>query len=93
MVTLYHHPFCPHSRFVRLVLGEMGIEPDLVVERPWERRREFLLMSAEGATPVFVEDGGPSLPGAEVVSEYLDETRGPNLGERRLMPDDPLGRA
>ena len=24
MLTLYHHPFCPHSRFVRLALGEMG---------------------------------------------------------------------
>jgi glutathione S-transferase len=93
MVTLYHHPFCPHSRFVRLVLGEIGIEPKLVVERPWERRREFLLMAAEGATPVFVDDSGPCLPGAEVIAEYLDETLGPDLGERRLMPEDPLGRA
>ena len=55
MVTLYHHPFCPHSRFVRLALGEMGIEPKLVEERAWERRRDFLLMAAEGATPVLVE--------------------------------------
>ncbi|MGA9847618.1 MAG: glutathione S-transferase N-terminal domain-containing protein, partial [Roseiarcus sp.] len=54
MVTLYHHPFCPHSRFVRLILGEMGIEPRLIEERPWERRREFLMMAAEGATPVLV---------------------------------------
>ena len=51
MITLYHHPFCPHSRFVRLALAEMGIEPKLVEERAWERRREFLVMAAEGATP------------------------------------------
>ena len=23
MITLYHHPFCPHSRFIRLALAEM----------------------------------------------------------------------
>ena len=26
MFTLFHHPFCPHSRFVRLALGEYGLE-------------------------------------------------------------------
>ena len=56
MITLYHHPFCPHSRFIRLVLGEMGIEPRLVEERTWDRRREFLLMAPEGATPVMLDD-------------------------------------
>jgi glutathione S-transferase len=93
MVTLYHHPFCPHSRFVRLALGEMGIEPKLVEERVWERRREFLMMAAEGATPVLVEEHVPALPGAEVIAEFLDETRGLGLADRRLLPDDPAGRA
>ena len=93
MVTLYHHPFCPHSRFVRLALGEMGIEPRLVEERAWERRREFLLIAAECATPVLVEDHPLAVPGAEVIAEYLDETRGLALGARRLLPDDPAGRA
>ncbi len=93
MITLYHHPFCPHSRFIRLALGEFGIEPALIEERPWERRREFLLLSAEGVTPVMAEDNAPSVPGADVIAEYLDETRGLGLGDRRLMPDDPLGRA
>jgi len=93
MITLYHHPFCPHSRFVRLILGEMGIEPKLVEERAWERRREFLLLATEGATPVLVEAHPPALPGAEVIAEYLDETRGPGLGDRRLLPEDPAGRA
>ncbi len=93
MVTLHHHPFCPHSRFVRLILGEMGIEPRLIEEREWERRREFLLLATEGATPVLVEEGAPSLPGAEVIAEYLDETRGSSLGERRLLPGDPIERA
>ena len=62
MITLYHHPFCPHSRFIRLVLGEMGIEPRLVEEKPWDRRREFLLIAPEGATPVMIEDDGRICP-------------------------------
>jgi glutathione S-transferase len=93
MITLYHHPFCPHSRLVRLVLGEMGIEPRLVEEKTWDRRREFLLMAPEGATPVMLDDETPGLSGAGVIAEYLDETRGLALGDRRLMPQDPLARA
>ena len=42
MIALIHHPFCPHSRFVRLALAEYGLEFELIEERPWERRREFL---------------------------------------------------
>ena len=93
MITLYHHPFCPHSRFIRLVLGEMGIEPRLVEEKTWDRRRDFLLMAPEGATPVMLDDEKASLSGAEVIAEYLDETRGLALGDRRLMPNEPLARA
>ena len=26
MYTLFHHPFCPHSRFIRLVMGEFGFD-------------------------------------------------------------------
>ena len=93
MITLYHHPFCPHSRFVRLALGEHGLEPKLIEERVWDRRREFLLFCPEGATPVMIEDDGPILCGADVIAEYLDETLGLDLADRRLMPEDPVGRA
>jgi glutathione S-transferase len=92
MITLYHHPFCPHSRFIRLVLAEFGVEPALVEERPWERRREFLLLNPAGSTPVLSEPGLPDVPGANIIAEYLDETRGAALGHRRLMPEDPFGR-
>ena len=64
MITLFHHPFCPHSRFVRLALGEYGIVPRLVEERVWERREEFLALNPEGTTPVLVEEGQPAVPGA-----------------------------
>src|SRR5437773_10550859 len=86
MVTLFHHPFCPHSRFTRLVLGEYGEDVQLVEERVWERREAFLVLNPAGTTPVLVEEGRPAVPGAGVIAEYLDETRGAALSERRLLP-------
>src|SRR6202020_1945909 len=92
MFTLFHHPFCPHSRFIRLALGEHGLDLKLVEERVWERREEFLTLNPAGTTPVLVEEGVPPVPGAGVIAEYLDETRGLSLGELRLMPQDLGGR-
>jgi len=92
MAILHHYPFCPHSRFVRLALGEAGIEPELREERPWERRTEFLAINPAGATPVLMNGQGFYVPGAHVIAEYLDETCGPGLGERRLMPEQPAER-
>jgi glutathione S-transferase len=88
MLTLFHHPICPHSRFVRLILEEYGLASRLVEERVWERRPEFLILNPAGTTPVLVEDGGPAVPGAGVIAEYIDETRGAAAAERRLMPSD-----
>lgn len=90
-MQLFHHPFCPHSRFVRLVLGEYGIAVDLVDEPVWERRKEFLALNAAGTTPVLVEDA-LTAPGAAVIAEYLDEKFGNEVGDRRLLPDEPAAR-
>lgn len=86
MLTLFHHPFCPHSRFVRLALAELGLEVRLVEERTWERRREFLLMNPAGTTPVLIEEGMPAVPGATIIAEYLDERLGSDAAWR-LMPE------
>jgi glutathione S-transferase len=92
MAILYHHPFCPHSRFVRLVLAEMGIEVDLIDERVWERRERFLALNPAGTTPVLVEEQISAVPGSSVIVEWLDETRGLALGDRRLLPENPSER-
>jgi len=92
MLTLFHHPFCPHSRFVRIVAAEYGLNPVLIEERPWERRNEFLMLNPAGTTPVLVEEGRPAVPGATIIAEYLDETRGVILGGHRLLPGDAEGR-
>ena len=67
MTDLYHHPLCPHSRFIRLVLGEMGIEPDLIEERVFDRRRDFLVMNPAGTTPVMAEGALGALPRAGAI--------------------------
>ncbi|HTV36760.1 MAG TPA: glutathione S-transferase family protein [Xanthobacteraceae bacterium] len=92
MLTLFHHPICPHSRFVRLCFDELSIVPRLIEERPWERRTDFLKLNPAGTTPVLVEEGVPPIPGAAIIAEYLDETRGSALPRQRLMPADPAGR-
>ena len=88
MVTLFHHPFCPHSRFVRLVLAEYGAELELKEERVWDRREDFLLLNPAASTPVLLDEAGPAVPGAALIAEYLDETRGAAFAERRLLPED-----
>lgn len=92
IMYLHHHPFCPHSRFVRLLLSEYGLEPELVEERVWERRPGFLALNPSGETPVIVEEMAASVPGASIIAEWLDETRGLALGDHRLLPDSPAAR-
>ena len=65
------------------------MEAELVEERVWERRREFIELNTAGTTPVFQEQNGLAVPGAGPISEYLDETRGLALGDRRLLPEGP----
>ncbi|MGA7806521.1 glutathione S-transferase family protein, partial [Bradyrhizobium sp.] len=86
MFTLFQHPFCPHSRFVRLTLGEYGLDVQLVEERPWERREDFLALNPAGTTPVLVAEGQAAIPGAAIIAEYIDETAGAEMGDRRLLP-------
>ena len=86
MFTLFHHSFCPHSRFVRLALGEHGLDLRLVEERAWERREAYLALNPAGTTPVLIAEGCPAIPGAGIIAEYLDETHGAEMGERRLLP-------
>ena len=89
MLTLFHHPLCPHSRFVRLALEELGVAVRLVEERVWERREEFLILNPAGTTPVLVEEGVPPIPGPAIIAEYLDETRVAAVNQTRLMPHQP----
>ncbi len=86
MFTLFHHPFCPHSRFVRLIMGEYGLDLQLVEERAWERRESFLALNPAGTTPVLFAADESAIPGPGVIAEYIDEAHGAEMGDKRLMP-------
>ena len=89
MRTLYHFPLSAPSRMVRIALAEKGLDFDLVMERIWERRSEFLALSPSGDVPVLVDEDGTTVTGGTVVLEYLDEV----YRDPPLLGPDPIQRA
>jgi glutathione S-transferase len=65
---------------------------ELIEERVWERRTEFLLLNPAGTTPLLIVDGYPPVPGAAVIAEFVDELYGAAMGQRRLLPVSPDAR-
>jgi glutathione S-transferase len=92
MLTLFHQPLCPHSRFARLILGEYGLSARLVDERFWERRKEFLELNPAGATPVLVEEGQPPVPGPDIIAQYSVDPGGTSRPDGGLYPHGAGGR-
>ncbi len=95
MPKLLHHPLCPLSRSIRLALTECEIEFELVEERPWEWRPEFVQLNPAGSLPVLVMDDDTAICGAYPISEYLQETA---FADRevpafQLLPGDAMSRA
>ncbi len=88
MHRLYHYPLSPFSRKVRLVLAEKKIEVELVEERYWEERADFLRLNPAGQVPVLRTEN-LILPESNAICEYLEE-RYPNPP---LLPKTPEARA
>lgn len=88
MRRLHHLPLSPFSRKVRLVLAEKKIEVELVEEKPWEKRMEFLLLNPAAQVPVLQIDG-LTLSDSVAICEYLDEVH----PAPSLMPTTPEARA
>jgi glutathione S-transferase len=89
MRRLYHLPLCPFSRKLRLVLAEKKIEVELIEERVWERRTDFLRLNPAGAVPVLMEGGGAVLADSGAIAEYIEEV----APSPPLLPVEPLARA
>lgn len=93
MLTLFHHPLLAGCRYVRLAFGEFGEEVNLIEEQPWARSKELLKMNPAGSLPVLLAEGDLPISGAQIIGEYLDETRGALSREKRLLAENPLDRA
>lgn len=73
MRRLYHLPFDPLSRKVRLLLAEKKLEFTCQLEPVWERRDTFLALNPACAVPVLVEPEGKPLWDDNAICEYLEE--------------------
>ncbi|MEL6997897.1 MAG: glutathione S-transferase family protein [Pseudomonadota bacterium] len=89
MLRLFHLPLSPFCRKVRLVLSEKRQQVDLVEERPWEGRLDFLRMNPAGKVPVLVTEDGNVLSESRAITAYLEEA----FPEPPLKPQDRLARA
>lgn len=72
-MKLTHFRLCPLSRSIRLAFAELGLEPTLVEERPWEVKPAFLAINPAGETPVLELPNSLVLCGAYSISEFLAE--------------------
>ncbi len=96
MTRLTHFRLCPLSRAIRLALAEVGIEPVLVEERPWEQRPQFLALNPAGELPVLELDSGLVLCGSYTIAEYVAEELRQHPRDDRtveLFPGDREDRA
>lgn len=97
MLQLYHHTMSASSRYIRLILAEYGQQAEFREERPWERREEFLQLNPAASLPVLVDHSAAAEPvtvcGGVIAGEYLDETCGAMMRDRRLMPEKSAARA
>lgn len=89
MRTLFHLWLHPHSRKVRLALGEKHLKFEALIEKIWERRTEFVAMNPAGDVPLMVEEDGTVLSNSNVICEYLEET----YPDHDLLGSDPIDRA
>lgn len=88
MHRLYHAPLSPFCRKVRLVLAEKKIEVQLVDERYWEKRADFMQLNPAGKVPVLRVEG-MVLSESTAICEFLEEVN----PEPPLLPKGASDRA
>lgn len=93
MFKLFHHPMSASSRYVRLLMAEYDQSVGFTEEKPWTRREEFLRLNPAGTLPVLLDQSDDPISGATVIGEFLDETCGAMMRDRRLMPETNRQRA
>ena len=89
MRIMYHFWLSPFSRKVRIALFEKGLDVELVVEKYWDRRQEFIAMNPAGQVPVLSEADGTVLTDSQAIVEYLEDCH----PEPNLLGREPLDRA
>ncbi len=73
MRVLYHLPMSPFSRKVRLALTEKRLPFEVVTEKTWECRPEYLQLNPANTVPTLREPNGMVIADSNAICEYLDE--------------------
>lgn len=90
MRKLYCFPLSAPCRKVRLALAEKRLLCDLIEERGWERRPDFLALNPAAETPVLVEPSGVAVVDSASILQHLEEAYPQTPA---LLPPDAAGRA
>ena len=89
MRYLHHFWLCPFSRKIRVILGEKKLEFELVFEKFWQRREDFLKLNPAGQVPTLIEEKKLILPDSTSIAEYLEEV----YPDPKLIGTNPKYRA
>lgn len=73
MTTLRHYRLCPHSRSIRILLGELKIAASLVEDKPWTWPEDLLAINPAGALPVLITGDNEAICGSYAISEWLSD--------------------
>ncbi len=92
MLTLFYQSFCPHSRFVRLVLAEAGLPFEGVEIKAGRENAKLMAVSPDGATPALLDDNGLGAPGEDIIVATLEETYPDIFGRAALLPASAAAR-
>jgi glutathione S-transferase len=74
MYKLYHHPFCPFSRKIRVLLREVRAEYTSHEVKFWLPDEELLQLNPSGGVPILIDDDGNALYGNNCLNEYFSES-------------------
>jgi glutathione S-transferase len=85
MHKLIHFRLCPFSRAIRIALAELGLEAELIEERPWDWRPEYLAINPSGELPALQDEAGNTVCGVYAISEYLADAY--NAGPETAAPN------
>lgn len=91
-LTLFQHRLDPACRFVRLMLGEYGIDPRLEDVSPWRREARLIDIDPTATLPLLIEEDMEPLIGCSAVMHHIEMRYAPSQ-VAGLIPVEASARA